>query len=122
MTQYRRRVVEAFVQLVVDGMIPAESAAECLHPAGFAPDLDMAEVTRLVADAAGWQVDRDRLIADPSIVWEYAPPSLADSVADLWAGTHAERVMADEYANRLDAKREVAIDTLAAEPALSVAS
>lgn len=122
MTQYRRQVVDAFVQLVVDELIPAESAAECLHPAGFAPDLDLSQVAALIADAAQWQVERDRLMADASGVWAYAPADMDDDVAERFAGSREERVLADEYANRLDAKRDVAIDTLAAEPVLAVAS
>lgn len=108
MSQPGRVIAEAFVRLVVDDLVPAETAAEQIIVSGGCPHLPLTEVTNLVAAAAEALSTRDRMRDNPSLIWDIAP----DEYEYVTAGSVAELEVAETVSSRFDAEYEDAIAQL----------
>lgn len=108
MSQPGSVIAEAFVRLVVDDLLPAETAAEQIIVSGGCPHLPLTEVTNLVAAAAEALTTRDRLRAEPSLIWQHVP----DEYEYVTAGSPAELEVAEAVSARFDVEYEDAIAQL----------
>lgn len=114
----RRTIAEAFIRMVADDLIPAETAAESLHQAYVALRLDVAEVTRLVAAAVEASVAKAKVDADVHAIWDYVP----DEFEYGSLSRSGECEVADSLAERFGREYEAAVAALVDAVPLAVSA